>query len=65
MKSKKTRVLKNNPEAMERVKKAKIYTGDVLLWRWFGLTSWIYNRGKSNFFQSHSQNMPELTEFMS
>lgn len=37
----KTEVLKNDPQRMEKVKKAKIYTGDVLLWGLFGATAWI------------------------
>ena len=29
----------------------KTCTLDVLLWRWFGLTAWIYNQVESEFFQ--------------
>eukprot|EP00435_Cladocopium_sp_Y103_P051092 s2427_g15.t1 len=43
---KKTEQLKNNPDAVEKLKRAKICTRDVLLWRWFGLTAWIYNQAE-------------------
>lgn len=52
---KKTEQLKNNPDAVEKLKRAKICTRDVLLWRWFGLTAWIYNQAESEFFQSYGR----------
>ena len=52
---KKTEQLKNDPAAVETLKQAKICTRDVLLWRWFGLTAWIYNQAESEFFQSYGR----------
>ena len=52
---KKTEKLKNNAAAVERVKRAKVVGRDVLLWRWWGLTAWIYNQAESEFFQSYGQ----------
>jgi len=51
----KTEQLKNNPDAVEKLKRAKICTRDVLLWRWFGLTAWIYNQAESEFFQAYGR----------
>ena len=50
----------SDPEAMdklEKVKKAKMYTRDVLLWRWSGLTAWLYNQAESEFFQLYGRKM--------
>lgn len=52
---KKTKALQNNPDAEDKVKKAKICTRDALLWRWFGLTGWIYNQAESEFFHSYGR----------
>ena len=52
---KKTEKLKNNAAAVERVKRAKVVGRDVLLWRWWGLTAWIYNQAESEFFQSYGR----------
>lgn len=56
--SKKTqKLLKNNPDAAEQVKKAKMRTRDAVLWRWFGLTGWIYNQAESEFFHLHGKEL--------
>ena len=51
----KTEKLKGIPGTLDAVKRAKICTRDVLLWRWFGLTAWIYNQAESEFFQSYGR----------
>ena len=50
-----TEKLKGIPGTLDAVKRAKICTRDVLLWRWFGLTAWIYNQAESEFFQSYGR----------
>ena len=50
-----TEKLKNVPGTLDAVKRAKICTRDVLLWRWFGLTAWIYNQAEAEFFQSYGR----------
>ena len=52
---KKTEQLKNDPHAVETVKRAKVVARDVLLWRWWGLTAWIYSQAESEFFQSYGR----------
>ena len=42
-------------DVVETVKRAKICGRDVLLWRWFGLTGWIYNQAESEFFKSYGR----------
>ena len=37
--------------AREKLKKAKICARDVVLWRWFGFTGWIYNHPGQEFFE--------------
>ena len=39
----------------QKLKLVKIHVRDVLLWRWFGLTTWIYNHVGAEFFQSYGQ----------
>lgn len=34
----------NHPPRGEKKKPGTASSGDVLLWRWFGLTAWIYNQ---------------------
>ena len=55
MSCKKTEQLKNDPAAVERVKQAKVVMRDVLLWRWSGLTGWMYNQTESEFFHSYGR----------
>ena len=52
---KRTEKLKGVPGTLDAVKRAKICTRDVLLWRWFGLTAWIYNQAEAEFFQSYGR----------
>lgn len=48
-----TEKLKDNTEATDILKKAKILARDAVLWRWFGLTGWIYNQAEAEFFKSY------------
>ena len=41
----------------QKLKLAKTHVRDVLLWRWFGLTTWIYNHVGAEFFQSYGREM--------
>eukprot|EP00438_Fugacium_kawagutii_P031196 Skav206079 [mRNA] locus=scaffold74:212380:213678:- [translate_table: standard] len=40
---------------LEKVKALKVRLRDVLLWRWFGLTAWIYNQAEADFFQTYGR----------
>ncbi len=44
-----------SPVDWQKLKLIKIHVRDVLLWRWFGLTTWIYNHVGAEFFQSDSR----------
>eukprot|EP00438_Fugacium_kawagutii_P023068 Skav201166 [mRNA] locus=scaffold65:510107:511198:- [translate_table: standard] len=52
-----TQRLNNVPHAFEKVKKAKMYARDILLWKWFSLTGWIYNQAESEFFKEYGRDI--------
>lgn len=42
-------------QVKEKVKQAKIRARDVVLWRWFALTGWMYNEAEADVFQTYGK----------
>lgn len=37
---------RKDPDAWSKIKNARLRTRDLVLWRWFGLTTWLYNHAE-------------------
>lgn len=44
---------RTDQDAWRKVKDARLRTRDLVLWRWFGLTTWLYNHAEEEVFPEY------------